>query len=158
MARPAATHPRMQVRIEGPVEKVPEEESDEYFASRPHGSRVGAHVSEQSRVLPGGRADLERRAAELAEQYAGGCLRGTASGVACGCTSVLEEAAALVLLCGGDDAAEVVRTCLTSKSCASKSRTYNGLASSGALGLSSRTKLHQTSFPTPRLLAYWPCR
>ncbi|GAB4818863.1 hypothetical protein N2152v2_005909 [Parachlorella kessleri] len=59
-----------QVRIEGPVEKVPEEESDDYFASRPHGSRVGAHVSDQSRVLPGGRADLERRAAELAERYA----------------------------------------------------------------------------------------
>jgi len=41
-----------QVRIEGAVEKVSEEESDEYFDSRPLGSRLGAWASPQSRPLP----------------------------------------------------------------------------------------------------------
>ena len=51
--------------MEGPVEKLPGEESDTYFHSRPRGSQIGAHVSQQSSVLPHGRADLEARHAKL---------------------------------------------------------------------------------------------
>jgi pyridoxine/pyridoxamine 5'-phosphate oxidase len=36
-----------QVRVEGPVEKVAPQESDEYFHSRPRGSQIGAMVSMQ---------------------------------------------------------------------------------------------------------------
>ena len=57
-----------QVRIEGKVEKVPAEVSDKYFHSRPRGSRIGAHVSEQSKAIPG-REVLERRYEELVEKY-----------------------------------------------------------------------------------------
>jgi len=58
-----------QVRVEGSVSRVPGEESDAYFASRPRGSRIGAWVSHQSQVLKGGRAELEERERALAEQY-----------------------------------------------------------------------------------------
>ncbi len=40
-----------QVRIEGTVSKVSETESDEYFRSRPLGSRIGAWVSPQSQPI-----------------------------------------------------------------------------------------------------------
>jgi pyridoxamine 5'-phosphate oxidase len=40
-----------QVRIEGPVVKSPRAEGEEYFASRPLVSRIGAWASEQSRPL-----------------------------------------------------------------------------------------------------------
>lgn len=40
-----------QVRIEGVIEKVPAEESDIYFNSRPAGSRLGAWASPQSREI-----------------------------------------------------------------------------------------------------------
>lgn len=59
-----------QVRIEGLVEQVSAAESDEYFRTRPPGSQVGAWASQQSAVIAG-RAPLERRVAELAEQYLG---------------------------------------------------------------------------------------
>jgi pyridoxamine 5'-phosphate oxidase len=58
-----------QVRIEGAAVKVNEEESDAYFATRPRGSQLGAWASEQSRVLIGGRAELESRYAELETTY-----------------------------------------------------------------------------------------
>lgn len=53
-----------QVRIEGPVERVAERESDEYFRSRPLASRIGAWASPQSRVIAS-RAWLMARAAEM---------------------------------------------------------------------------------------------
>lgn len=40
-----------QIRIEGSVEKIPIEESEKYFKSRPYKSRVGAWVSDQSKPL-----------------------------------------------------------------------------------------------------------
>ncbi|KAE8666472.1 Pyridoxine/pyridoxamine 5'-phosphate oxidase 1 [Hibiscus syriacus] len=42
-----------QVRVEGSVQKVSDEESEQYFHSRPRGSQIGAIVSKQSAVVPG---------------------------------------------------------------------------------------------------------
>ena len=41
-----------QVRVEGVIQKVSEEESDDYFNNRPKGSRIGALISPQSQVIP----------------------------------------------------------------------------------------------------------
>lgn len=57
-----------QVRVEGSVERVSTAESDEYYNSRPHGSRLGSWVSPQSQVIPD-RAYLEQRLAALEAQY-----------------------------------------------------------------------------------------
>ncbi|MFZ4848046.1 MAG: pyridoxamine 5'-phosphate oxidase [Caldilinea sp.] len=57
-----------QVRVEGVVDKLPAADSDEYYQSRPLGSRLGAWASEQSRVLPD-RAVLEQRFADLQAEY-----------------------------------------------------------------------------------------
>jgi pyridoxamine 5'-phosphate oxidase len=57
-----------QVRIEGEVEKVTAAESDEYFATRPLGSRIGAWASPQSAPIQN-RAWLELRWHELAAQH-----------------------------------------------------------------------------------------
>ena len=59
-----------QVRVEGQVERVTAHESDEYFASRPVGSQIGAAASPQSQVIAG-RAPLEARVRELEAAYAG---------------------------------------------------------------------------------------
>ena len=46
-------HPmERQVRIEGIVEKLPDEESNTYFNSRPRDSKIGAWISPQSRIIP----------------------------------------------------------------------------------------------------------
>jgi pyridoxamine 5'-phosphate oxidase len=60
-----------QVRVEGPVERVSEDESAAYFATRPRGSQLAAWASQQSQPLES-REELERRYAELEEQYEGG--------------------------------------------------------------------------------------
>jgi pyridoxamine 5'-phosphate oxidase len=57
-----------QVRIEGTVAQVGAAEADVYFASRPHGSRIGAIASPQSRVIEG-REVLEARVAELTARH-----------------------------------------------------------------------------------------
>lgn len=59
-----------QVRIEGQVEPVSEEESRAYFESRPRESRLAAWASEQSAVIPG-REELEERFRELETRYRG---------------------------------------------------------------------------------------
>lgn len=55
-----------EVRIEGAVEKTSAAESDEYFSSRPLGSRHAAIASPQSSVVAN-RAALETRFAEVAK-------------------------------------------------------------------------------------------
>lgn len=57
-----------QVRIEGTVSKVNAAESDEYYATRPLGSRLGAWASPQSQVLPD-RATLERQMEEATRRH-----------------------------------------------------------------------------------------
>ncbi|KAH7654673.1 Pyridoxamine 5'-phosphate oxidase protein [Dioscorea alata] len=62
-----------QVRIEGTVQKVPLDESEKYFHSRPRGSQLGAIVSEQSSVIAG-REVLYQAYKELEEKYPDGSL------------------------------------------------------------------------------------
>ena len=57
-----------QVRIEGKVVQTSPAESDQYFQSRPLGSRIGAWASEQSQVIES-RAVLEAREKEISAQY-----------------------------------------------------------------------------------------
>lgn len=59
-----------QVRVEGRVERVGKDESDEYFATRPRGAQIAASASRQSAVLSG-REELDARVAELEREYAG---------------------------------------------------------------------------------------
>ena len=56
------------VRIEGRVEKVPAEESDAYFHSRPLDSRIGAWASPQSEVISG-RSVLVANAAKYGAKF-----------------------------------------------------------------------------------------
>ncbi|KAL5558550.1 hypothetical protein UlMin_034761 [Ulmus minor] len=62
-----------QVRVEGPVQKVSEEESERYFHSRPRGSQIGAIVSKQSTVVPG-RNVLYEQYKELEQKFSDGSL------------------------------------------------------------------------------------
>ena len=59
-----------QVRIEGPVERVSDEESAEYFRTRPRGGQIAAWASAQSEVI-GSRDELEARVAELEREFEG---------------------------------------------------------------------------------------
>ena len=60
-----------QVRAEGDVERLPAEESDRYFESRPRGHQLGAWASRQSEPLPS-RFGLLRRVAALAARHLAG--------------------------------------------------------------------------------------
>jgi pyridoxamine 5'-phosphate oxidase len=53
-----------QVRFEGSVAQVSDEEADAYFATRPHGAQIAAHASKQSEVVPT-RDLLDQRFTEL---------------------------------------------------------------------------------------------
>jgi pyridoxamine 5'-phosphate oxidase len=57
-----------QVSVTGVAEKVSEEESAKYFATRPRGSQLSAWASSQSEVLTS-REEIEKRYAELESEY-----------------------------------------------------------------------------------------
>ena len=59
---------KRQVRIEGSVEKISEQESNEYFLSRPPGSRLGAWASNQSEIIEN-RDVLQQRYAQTSAQF-----------------------------------------------------------------------------------------
>ncbi len=59
-----------QVRIEGTVGRVSEDESRQYFASRPRGSKLAAWASPQSQVLPD-RARLDALRQDVAARFTG---------------------------------------------------------------------------------------
>ncbi len=59
-----------QVRITGAIEKVSTAESDEYFNSRPAGSRIGAWASPQSSIIPS-RETIEKNIVKYEGAFAG---------------------------------------------------------------------------------------
>ncbi|WP_298647917.1 pyridoxamine 5'-phosphate oxidase [uncultured Proteiniphilum sp.] len=59
-----------QVRIEGLVEKLEDEESDAYFNVRPNDAKIGAWASPQSRIVKG-REELEELQKRYTAQFAG---------------------------------------------------------------------------------------
>jgi pyridoxamine 5'-phosphate oxidase len=59
---------RQQVRIDGRIELVSDQEADEYFASRPRGSQIGAWASHQSSELSS-RDELIAAAESLTAKY-----------------------------------------------------------------------------------------
>jgi pyridoxamine 5'-phosphate oxidase len=59
-----------QVRVEGRVTSVSDDEADAYFATRPRGSQVGAWASQQSRPIERA-GDLEARVEEVERRFSG---------------------------------------------------------------------------------------
>jgi pyridoxamine 5'-phosphate oxidase len=62
-----------QVRVEGPVARVPIEASDAYFESRPYGAQLSASASRQSEVV-GSREELEQAVEALEARYGEGVV------------------------------------------------------------------------------------
>jgi len=60
-----------QIRVDGVTSRVPDEEADRYFGTRPRESQIGAWASRQSEPLSS-RELLERRVAEMDTRFAGG--------------------------------------------------------------------------------------
>ncbi|MGQ4584295.1 pyridoxamine 5'-phosphate oxidase [Lysobacter sp. F60174L2] len=60
----------VQVRIEGPVGIVNDEEADAYFATRARGSQIGAWASKQSETLES-REQFNERVAQLEQEFEG---------------------------------------------------------------------------------------
>ena len=60
-----------QIRVEGRVSMLDAAVSDEYFASRPRDSRLGAWASEQGRVLAG-RAELDAALESVRDRFGDG--------------------------------------------------------------------------------------
>ena len=56
------------VRVEGPVERLSDAESDAYFGARPRAARISAWASPQSEVIAS-RDELERAAAEVQRRF-----------------------------------------------------------------------------------------
>ena len=70
--RAAVTFPwiglQRQVHVRGPVERVSDQLAQQYWATRPRGSRIGAWASPQSSVLPD-RAALERLQEQVTDRF-----------------------------------------------------------------------------------------
>ena len=58
-----------QVRIEGSVKRISNDESVEYFNSRPRKSQLGAWASRQSTILPNGREELDQNYVDVEERF-----------------------------------------------------------------------------------------
>ncbi len=79
-SRQMAAHPKVsmlftwlqlhrQVRVTGVVERLPDAESDDYFASRPRASQLGAWASPQSQPLAD-RGQLDERVGDMTRTFA----------------------------------------------------------------------------------------
>lgn len=64
---------RRQIRIEGRMEVVTQQEADAYFASRPKGAQIGAWASKQSSPMES-RLAFEKRIAQFTAKYAVGSV------------------------------------------------------------------------------------
>jgi pyridoxamine 5'-phosphate oxidase len=63
-----------QVRIEGKIVRATEKESDDYFRTRPAGSKIGAWASPQSKVVPS-RKYLEELVDDFKEEFVGKTIK-----------------------------------------------------------------------------------